>query len=132
MIQNNILAIDHGNKNIGLAISVKGDLPLGFKTLQNSKSAMQEISNITKENNINLIIIGYPNFKFGDSQIKKVDDFIVKLKESLGKNIKIKRFDETLTSKQANRYIGKNKKIQHQEAARIILEDWLNSKNLFS
>jgi putative Holliday junction resolvase len=141
----NLIAIDHGDKYLGLAVSFDKGMALGFKTILNDHAkgkALEEILKIVKDNEIDKIIIGYPkseifnnhNQKFHNleskknslTQTAKVDRFIEKLKnyfQSKDQKIEIETFDEKMTSKLASRYSSKEN--EHQEAARIILDDWL-------
>jgi len=132
-----ILSIDYGDKRIGLAISDKnGKLASRFLMLENKslKKSIVEIKKIITEKNIQKIIVGIPIGLRGESaQTKNIKEFSVKLSENI--SIPIIGMNEVFTSKMAEENLRKAgvkkediKKIIDQEAARIILQDYLNRK----
>ena len=125
----NFLGIDYGEVHCGLAISLNRSVPLGFATISgNSDKLIEKINEIVGENFIEVIVVGIPVSKvYGKEQ----EDRVVRFKKELGNKIpgvKIETLDETMTSKLAQRYVEKEK--EHQEAARIILEDWLEKNGI--
>lgn len=124
----NILGIDWGEKKLGIAISKDNDLPLALTTINQSKTAIVELAKLTEDNQINIIVVGYPFFGVHKNAInKKLDWFIRKIKDDF-KNITVDVYDEKMTTQLARRYASKEK--EHQEAARIILEDWMNKNKV--
>lgn len=128
-----ILGLDPGVKHTGIAISLE-DLPLGLETVSNKESnfVINRVLELVKENEIELILIGVPkNSVFGKKQEKIIKKFAEKLDQFLiekGLNrIKIEYFDENFTTMQARRY--SNKSNEHQEAARLLIEDWISSRS---
>ena len=68
-----LLGIDYGDVRIGVAISD----PLGLTaqpvgTIQNSKTAINEIIDIIKQKRVEKIIMGLPKNKAGDDSLKAV------------------------------------------------------------
>lgn len=133
-----ILSIDHGNKKTGLAISDKNEkLASRFLTIENksSKNLIKEIKKNISEKNISEIILGIPvGFKGESVQTKNIKEFSVKLSENI--EIPIIEINEVFTSKMAEENLRKAgvkskqiKKIIDQEAARIILQDYLDKKS---
>ncbi|MBU2025775.1 MAG: RuvX/YqgF family protein [Patescibacteria group bacterium] len=122
----NILGIDYGSKKTGLAISQDSSLPLGFKTISgNKQEIIKQIKQITAQHSIKLIVLGLPEsekFNQPESQKHKITQFKNQLAKAVPQ-IKIETADERMSSKLAGRYSDKEK--EHQEAARIILEDWM-------
>ena len=132
-----ILSIDHGDKKTGLAISDENEkLASRFLTVEN-KSAdnlIKEIKKIVLENNIQKIILGIPiGFKGESAQTLNIKEFSAKLNENI--EISLIEVNEIFTSKMAEENLRKAgvkgeeiKKTIDQEAARIILQDYLNKK----
>jgi len=132
-----ILSIDYGDKRIGLAISDENEkLASRFLTLENKsqKKSIVEIKNIISEKNIRKIIIGIPIGLKGESaQTRDIKEFSVELSENI--KIPIIEINEVFTSKMAEENLlqagVKSREIKEtidQEAARIILQDYLDRK----
>lgn len=132
-----ILGIDYGDKRIGLAISdEEGKLAGRFLTLENISQSrtIAEIIKVISENNIQKIIIGVPvGFKNESEQTAKTKNFIKTLREKI--ELPIVEINEIFTSKMAEKNLRDNKmnseeikEIIDQEAARIILQDFLDRK----
>ena len=132
-----ILSIDYGEKRIGLAISDENEkLASRFLTLENrsQKKSIAEIKKIILEKNIQKIIIGIPIGLKGESeQTRNIKEFSAKLSENI--EIPIREVNEVFTSKMAEENLLQAgvksrdiKEITDQEAARIILQDYLNRK----
>ena len=127
-----ILGVDYGEKRIGLAVSDESEtLASRFLTLKNKslKNSAEEIKKIISEENIKKIVVGVPvGFKGESGQTKTVRKFIGELKKNI--NAPIMEVNEIFTSKMAEENLIKAgvkdiKKVIDQEAARIILESYL-------
>ena len=125
----NYLAIDYGLKNIGLAISVDSPLAEPLSTLQpkSHQHALETVIRIINLHQINQIIIGLPTGKVKPS----VEKFIAKIQSIT--QLPITLVDEQHTSKQAqsiSRQAGKTpskiKQQEHQIAAAVILQTFLD------
>ncbi len=132
-----ILSIDYGEKKIGLAISDRsGRLARRFLTLENKslKDSVEKIGNIVTRKNIGEIVVGLPiGLKTESEQTQKTNDFINHLAKRI--DIPIIRVNEVFTSKMAEENLREAgvkkkeiKKIIDQEAARIILQEYLDGK----
>ncbi len=132
-----ILGIDYGDKRIGLAISDEGGrLASRFLTLKNNtiEDSIKRFKQIISVNNIEKIIIGVPaGFNKDTEQTLKTKVFIKILREQM--KIPVIEINEIFTSKMAEKNLRDNKmnseKIKNiidQEAARIILQDFLDRK----
>ena len=129
----NVIALDYGKKYLGIAVSLDNSpaMPLTTLIFQENKpeANLEELLKIVKENQIERLVVGMPQTKIhSDEQQKEISEFIKKLEQILKDfkpAVKVETFDEKMTSKMAARYAAKDK--EHQEAARIILEDWLAS-----
>ncbi len=132
-----ILSIDYGDKKVGLAISDEDEkLASRFLTIENKslENLIKEIETIILKNNISKIILGIPiGFKGSSAQTQNIKKFSAKLSRNI--DIPIIEINEVFTSKMAEENLRKAgvkgediKKIIDQEAARIILQDYLNKK----
>ena len=130
-----ILSVDYGDKRIGLAISDENEkLASRFLTLENKsqEKSITEIKKIILEKNIQKIIIGIPVGLKGESvQTQDIKEFSAKISKNI--KIPIMEMNEVFTSKMAKENLlkagVKNKKLKEiidQEAARIILQDYLD------
>jgi len=124
----NILAIDFGLKNIGLAIS-NGELaePFGQIKVSYPQKAIEKITSICEKNKIEIIVVGLPEGKL----VKKIKEFGKQLKKATSLSVVFQ--DETLTSKQAvkkmieaKKPLKKRQKQDHTFAACLILQDYLD------
>lgn len=120
------LAIDWGEKRIGLAIAEPGtNLALPFKTVENLK----ELLELLKEEEINIIILGEAN-KLNSTGL---NPRYLQFKEALKSACKLRviTWDEKYTSKMAELNLSgkKKKELADQIAASIILQDYLDSRD---
>ena len=137
------LAVDFGVKRIGIAIT--DDLKLmAFprKHLENNNRVFEEIIKIVINENVSRIIIGYPlNFKseatHSTNHVNEFSDTLMTKCSQKKLDIKIIFLDERFTSSIAQHYINisdlpkkkkRDKGLLDSEAARIILEDYLQKE----
>ena len=96
------LAIDYGEKRIGIAVSDEGKkFAFARDYLINDTNFLKKLIAILKEENISKIVIGYPlNFKSEKTiQTNKVEEFKARLEKFLAQNsieAEIVFFDERL------------------------------------
>lgn len=127
-----VIAIDYGNKRIGLAIaSLAARLARPYKTLPNDQDFLPSLKEIIDSENATTLVVGYPRDINGNTteQTRLVDDFLLTL---TGLGIEIITQDEALTSKQAEAELEAKKTSYTKEdvdslAATIILDDYLNT-----
>lgn len=133
-----ILALDYGEKRIGLALSD----PLGFtaqgqETLENKGKENLKIAlrKICQASDVSEIVIGLPVNMNGTSgpKAQQVLALVPELKEALG--LPVKTWDERLSSREAGRLMieqglsrARQKKHSDRLAATIILQGYLESK----
>lgn len=134
-----ILALDVGEKNIGLAISDKlGWTAQGLPTLrrQTKDKDINFIVDLAKEQGISEVIVGMPINLDGTlgKKAQEVASFMEDLKKDLA--LPIKAWDERLTSVQAERVmleanLSRKKRKQNVDrlAAQLILQSYLTSKS---
>ncbi len=137
-----ILALDYGDKKIGLAISdEKKRLALVYDILKNqgTESALKKIKEICQQEEIEKIVVGLPlsqdspkqkpdglNFKdLANQQTRKVLNFVEQLKKEIKLEIILE--DERLSSKMADRLKrGLVKGDNDAVAAMVILQNYLD------
>jgi len=126
-----ILAIDYGEKRIGLATAdteLKVALPYGIVENNGIKKLIAEIAEICRKEGITEIVVGFPMGLGGakTKQTEKTEKFITVLKENLEIPINIQ--SEIFTSRQARgifKDAGVKKKRIDESAAALILADYL-------
>lgn len=124
-----ILGIDYGIKKIGLAMAEgKLAMPLKVLKIESQKQAIEKIKKIAEEEKIEKIIIGVPEGEMG----KQIMEFSRKLEKEF--SIPVKTWDETLTTKDAQRLSleagikrKKRKELEDAYAAALILKNYLGS-----
>jgi putative holliday junction resolvase len=132
-----ILALDHGTKRIGVAIS--DDLgmmahPLEFIPAEPFAGFLDRLKELIREREVEMLLVGMPrnmDGSYGPAALK-VQEFVAVLKETIG--IPIKTWDERLTSAMANRFLiegavrrEKRREKVDQMAAAILLQSYLDS-----
>lgn len=137
MSKGKYLAIDYGDKRVGLAISDFDKLiafPRETITFKSKSGLIRKISELCSSESVSKIILGLPiemDGSFGDRFVK-TQKFGDLLKEELS-NISVEYFDERLTTKQATKklhqqgFAEKHQKGQKDMiSAQIILEAYLS------
>lgn len=133
------LGIDWGQSNIGLALADK-ETKMAFihKILKNDKNLIQNLTEIITEKNVDTVIIGNPShagFKGDSVKLPEGNNGARRLGNIMENNLKVKVYyqDEMFTTKMAQANLIEKgvkgiKKYDDQEAARIILQEWLDRK----
>jgi putative Holliday junction resolvase len=132
-----ILAIDHGTKRMGIALSDELKLlaqPIEFIPAEPFSQFLTRLKELLHDKEVELILVGMPrnmNGSYGPAALK-VQDFVATLKNAVA--IPIKLWDERLTSAQANRFLiegnvrrEKRKEKVDKMAAAILLQSYLDS-----
>src|SRR2546423_1292952 len=132
-----ILAIDHGSKRIGIAVSDELRMiaqPLEFIPAEPFANFLIRLKELLRDKEVELILVGMPrnmNGSYGPAALK-VQDFVAALKGAV--TVPIETWDERLTSAQANRFLiegnvrrEKRKEKVDQTAAAILLQSYLDS-----
>ncbi len=116
---NNLLAIDYGERFIGIAIrTLKTTIPIPLKVIDSKKETIyKSIQQIIKEYGINEIIIGYPiGLNNSENRMTKLVNIFI---EEIDKfNIPIYKIDERLSSKLFSD--GSNERIDDLSALEIL------------
>ncbi len=132
-----ILAIDHGLKRIGIALSDELKMiaqPLEFVPAEPFADLVARLTDLVQEKEVEMILVGMPrnmNGSYG-AAATKVEEFVAAIKSALP--VPIKTWDERLTSAQANRILiagnvrrDKRKQKVDKMAAAILLQSYLDS-----
>jgi putative pre-16S rRNA nuclease len=134
-----ILALDHGTKRIGVAVSDELKMiaqPLEFIPAEPFGDFLARLKELIREKQVELIVVGMPrnmDGSYGPAALK-VQDFVAVLKAAVP--IPIQTLDERLTSVQANRFLieggvrrEKRKEKVDKTAAAILLQSYLDSRS---
>ena len=132
-----ILAIDHGSKRMGIAVSDELKMiaqALEYIPAEPFADFLARLNELIRDKEVELILVGMPrnmDGSYGPAALK-VQDFVAALKGGLG--VPIKTWDERLTSAQANRLLiqgnvrrDKRKEKVDKMAAAILLQSYLDS-----
>jgi len=132
-----ILALDHGTKRIGVAVSDEMKMiatPLEYIPAEPFAAFLARLREILREKEVELIIIGMPrnmDGSYGPAALK-VQEFVAVLKDAL--TIPLKTLDERLTTVQAQRFLiqgnvrrDKRREKVDKTAAAILLQGYLDS-----
>ena len=132
-----ILAIDHGSKRIGIAVSDELKMiaqPLEFIPAEPFADFLARLEELIRDKEVESILVGLPRNMDGSYGLaaSKVHDFVAALKSAVA--VPIKTWDERLTSAQANRLLiqgnvrrDKRKQKVDAMAAAILLQSYLDS-----
>ena len=133
-----ILAIDHGSKRIGIAVSDELKMiaqPLEFIPAEPFAGFLARLNELINDKEVESILVGLPRNMDGSygPAAQKVQDFVEALQGTVG--VPIKTWDERLTSAQANRLLiqgnvrrDKRKEKVDAMAAAILLQSYLDSR----
>jgi len=131
-----ILALDHGTKRIGVAVSDETKTiaqPLEYIPAEPFADFLARLKKLLVEKEIDLVLIGLPRNMDGSCgpAALKVQTFVAVLKDAI--TVPIKTWDERLTSAQANRILiqgnvrrDKRKEKVDKMAAAILLQSYLD------
>ncbi|HLX94954.1 MAG TPA: Holliday junction resolvase RuvX [Verrucomicrobiae bacterium] len=131
-----ILALDHGTKRIGVAVSDETKTiaqPLEYILAEPFAGFLERLKTLLVEKEVDLVLIGLPRNMDGSygPAAQKVEAFVAVLRNAI--TVPIRTWDERLTSSQANRILiqGKVRRDQRKEkvdkmAAAILLQSYLD------
>ena len=133
-----ILALDHGTKRIGVAVSDEMKMiaqPLEFILAEPFAGFLARLKEILREKEVDQILVGMPrnmDGSYGEASLK-VESFVGALRGAV--TVPIQTWDERLTSAQANRMLiqggvrrDQRKQKVDKTAAAILLQSYLDSK----
>jgi putative Holliday junction resolvase len=131
-----ILALDHGTKRIGVAVSDETKtiaLPLEYIPAEPFAQFLERLKQILAGKEVDFILVGMPRNMDGSygPAAQKVEVFVAALKSAV--TVPIKLWDERLTSTMANRTMiqgnvrrDKRKEKVDAMAAAILLQSYLD------
>lgn len=125
-----LLSIDYGASQVGLAIAdSQTKIAFAYKTLQNNHDFMDQLGKIINQEDIELVIIGEAESKDKYKKSFEAKEIGEKIKKIF--QVKVGYIAEMFTTKMAQDRLKEKgaKKIKqwdNQEAARIILQDWID------
>jgi putative Holliday junction resolvase len=134
-----VLAIDHGTKRMGLALSDELGIvaqPLEAAPAEPFAQFLSRLKEIIQERQVELVLVGMPrnmDGSYGQAALK-VQEFVAVLKEAIV--IPVQTWDERLTSAQANRFLiqadvsrkARKTKVD-KTAAAILLQSYLDNRS---
>jgi putative Holliday junction resolvase len=133
-----VLAIDHGTKRMGIALSDPSGIvatPLEYVPAEPFAGFLARLKELIREKEVALILVGMPRNMDGSygPAAAKVQEFVAVLKENIA--VPIRTWDERLTSAQANRFLlqadvrrkDRKEKVD-KAAAAILLQSFLDSR----
>ena len=133
-----IMALDHGTRRIGVAVSDETKTiatPMEFIPAESMGQVVERLQQLLREKEVELILIGMPRNMDGSygPATEKVKEFIAALQPHI--TTPIKTWDERLTSVMANRALlqGNVRRDQRKQkvdkmAAAILLQSYLDSR----
>lgn len=132
-----ILALDHGSKRIGVAVSDELKMiatPLEYIPAEPFARFLDRLRVLLREKEVELVLVGMPrnmDGSYGPAALK-VQEFVAVLGAAI--TVPIKTWDERLTSVMANRFLiqgevrrDKRKEKVDKMAAAILLQGFLDS-----
>jgi len=135
-----ILALDHGTKRIGVAVSDETKTiaqPLEYIPAEPFADFLARLKKLLVEKEVDLVLISLPRNMDGSygPAAQKVEAFVAVLRNAI--TVPIKTRDERLTSAQANRILiqarvrrAKRKEKVDKMAAAILLQSYLDGIQL--
>ena len=128
----NYLGIDWGEKDIGVALAhAETRVAVALAILPHDRTLWKKLARLLEENDVSQLVIGAPLY-----QETGTLDRVKRFANEVGNRFpaaRVSLFNEMFTSKLAGEKLrdkgGKPGK-DHAEAARIILEEWLEKKSL--
>ena len=131
-----ILALDHGTKRIGVAVSDELKMiatPLEYILAEPFAEFLARLKEIIREKEVELILVGMPrnmDGSYGPAALK-VQEFVAVLRDAVA--TPLKTWDERLTSAQAQRFLiqgnvrrDKRKERVDMMAAAILWQSYLD------
>lgn len=132
MANKNFLALDVGEKRIGMAMADSGvKIAVPFGWLENDENILTNLAEVLLRHQISVVVVGYPRNQSGEAtkQTEYVEQFVEQMAQ-IEFDADVVYQDESLTSVQAEQRLGrvKEKGEIDAEAASIILQDYLEQK----
>jgi putative Holliday junction resolvase len=132
-----ILALDHGEKRIGVAVSdptATIGQPLGYWDAEPLADFLEKLKTFVGQQDVSQIIVGLPRNMDGSlgPAAQKAETFVAAIRGIV--SVPVRTWDERLTSAQANRLLieggvrrGKRKEKVDALAAAVLLQSYLDA-----
>lgn len=131
-----IIAIDYGEKRVGIAVSDPLKMfAIPIVTIKNDKNFWSELNKVFNKYNVEVIVLGYPLKENGEksSITELVEKFSYELKKKFSQEIVLvdERYSSSIAEQQIIASVKSKKKRQNkglvdQNAAAVILTDYLS------
>jgi putative Holliday junction resolvase len=131
-----IMALDYGEKTIGVAVSDALHLTAqGLTTIRRSKKEIEELAAIIKDNAVGEIVLGYPRNMNGTlgPRAEKTEQFAARLRSEF--KLPVVFWDERLSTMAAERVLlqgdisrARRKQVIDKMAAVLILQSFLDRR----
>jgi putative holliday junction resolvase len=139
LVEQRVMAIDYGAKRIGIAVTDPLNMfAYPLTTLLNDSKFWNNLCSLITEYNVVQLVLGYPLKengsessstklvqKFYEELIKKISIPVELADERYSSDIAKQRIIASVSSKQKRR----DKSLVDKNAAAVILEDYMNTKN---
>lgn len=128
----NFLGIDFGKTYIGLALADNETrMAFCYGTIINDKSLVANLKDIVRKENIGKVIIGIPSYinrEEVEYEAEKLGEYLKNI-EHIDVSYENEMFSTVMAKENLREKGVKNtKELDHEEAARIILQSWLDNK----
>lgn len=129
-----ILGVDFGEAKIGLAIAdEETKMAFAFDTLKNDKEFLKNLREIVACEHVKTIVIGMTKHAKDDASALEKMKFAKMVENGIGVEVVFQ--EEMFSTKMAQANIKMRGKkniaaLDDQEAARIILQEWLDAKSI--
>lgn len=132
MASKNLLALDVGEKRIGVSLAdTDVKIAIAYDTISVDGTEIQQIMQLVVENNVHTIVVGYPRNQSGEPTAQT--DYAINFAKKLGDiDAAIVFQDESLTSVKAEEILNRQRRSYEKGeidalAASIILQDYLET-----
>lgn len=133
MANQNLLALDVGEKRVGVALADSAiRIAIAYDTINVDGTEVEQIKALLDQEKIDVLVVGYPRNQSGDatSQTAYVESFVDQLQPL---DIPIEYQDESVTSIKAEEILKQRKKPYEKGeidalAASLILQDYLEAR----
>ncbi len=124
-----VLAVDYGEKRVGLAVGELGSelvLPRGALERKDDRTLIAALAALVREDGVSKIVVGDPVNMAGKptEQTKQTRAFAEELKAAV--RVPVELVDERLTSQEADRATGEGTRSRDEVAAMRLLAAYLS------
>lgn len=126
----NYLGIDWGASDVGVALAhAETRVAMAYATLANDKDLLPRLAEIIEREDVGMVVIGVPSY-INREEVEYEGEKLGRLIEGAMPGIRVGYQNEMFTTKMAQQNLiekGMKQVSKHddEEAARIILEEWL-------